>query len=476
MKNPVALSAHALSPAILFKFSVLPVPLSKLDKSSEVTSVSLKVNGVEIDDVAAHEIPATPGEYQISVDLSDPKLFSPPPNGSVPVRIVATNKRGTTRTSDTSFDVDSLGPVIQIVSPATNNQFVGGKVTLSFTVTDTPAGVDPATVKVVLNSTPFFFDPKNGWANPTPNAFSFTFDTKQFGVQIQLAVNIRADDLAGNSSDGASILYYLDNVAPIIDMAPPALQEVQYGSTQSLCSEPFFPLGDSPKDGDVVKTLTRPRALLWDLGNSAEGQDAFYYSDIDNSNTNTVPHLYFQPDTTKPLLKNADPSKHGAVCDAIANENLPLVTLVPLQPSGSAFFPASAPPHAGICVAGTETTPSKPACTGSDIPRVIQHEGAASQTIPAIYVIAPDSLQCSGTQYQLTNAAPKDGWVCAAVSAVDKTGNRSVSAPIRLCLDSDTYPGSPECATTSVAPPTCVDDCVPPSHFTPPLGLIARPH
>jgi hypothetical protein len=481
LKTPAPSSAHALSPAIDFKFSVLPAPLSDGDKQADVTTVSLKVNGVEITDVAAHEISGIPGEYLISINLSDPALFSPPPTGSVPVRIVASNERGTERTSDSSFDVDSLGPVIQIISPSVNNQFVGGKVTLAFTVTDTPAGVDPATVKVILNNVPFIFDKKNGWTNPTPNNFSFTFDTNQFGVQIQLAVNIRADDLAGNPSDGASILYYLDNVPPIIDMSPAAVQEIQFiSSSKNLCSAPFLPLGDSPRDLDVVPTLTRPRALLWDEGNSAQGQDAFYYSDIDNSNTNTVPHLYFQTDTSKPLLKNADPTKHGAICNAIADETLPLVTLVPLQSIGSAYFPPSAPTYDGICMAGTETTdgtPSKAQCNGlSDLARVIQHEGPAAPATPVVYVIAPDNLQCTGTQFQLTNIASKDGWVCAAVSAVDKTGNRSVSRPLRLCLDSAAYAGSPPCATSSVTPPTCVDDCTPPRAFEPDHGLIYKPH
>ena len=481
LTNPVPSSAHALSPAIVFKFSALPAPLSTKDKQADVTSVSLKVNGVEIDDVAAAEDPANPGEYQISLDLSDTSIFHPTPSGSVPVHIVATNKRGTVRTFDASFNVDSLGPVIQIVSPAVPNSFVGGKVTLAFTVTDTPAGVDPATVQVVLNGTHFFYDPKNGWANSSPDNYSFTFDTHQFGVNIQLNVNIRADDLAGNSSDGASILYYLDNVAPTIDLVPPDLQEVQYLSpTQSSCSAPFSPLGDSPRDLDIVKTVIRPRALLWDEGNSALGQDAFYFSDIDNKDTNTAPHLYYQTDPTQPLLKNADPTKHGALCDTIADETLPVSVLTPLPTSGSAYFPASAPVYAGICSAGTDTPTSTSAirlCNGqSDLTRVIQHDGPLSPAVSAVYVIAPDALQCTGTQFSLTTIANKNGWICMAVSAVDRTGNRAVSAPLRLCLNSPENGDPPSCATSSETPPTCVSDCVPPKHFDPVQDLIFRPH
>ncbi len=476
LKNPAQGSAHAVSPALLFKFSVLPVPLSDGDKVATVTAVSLKVDNVEIPDVASHELPGMPGEYQISIDLNDPTLFPQTPTGAVPVRIVAANKRGTQHTSDFSFNVDSTGPVIQIISPATPNSFVGGKVTLAFSVADSPAGVDPATVQVVLNNKAFIFDPKNGWANPTSGNFSFTFDSQQFGAKVQLAVNIRADDLAGNPSDGASILYYLDNVPPIIDMAPGPVQEVRYiNPATTICSAVFNPLGDSPKDLETVQSLTRLRALLWDVGNVATGQDAFYFSDIDNSNTNTVPHLYIQPDTSKPLLKNVDPTKHGAVCNAIADETLPLVTLVPLAPTGTAYYPSNAPTHVGICGAGTDGPAPDSLCGGhSDLVRVLQHEvGLASQVVSAVYVIAPDALQCTGTQFQISNIAT-DGWVCAAVSAVDRTGNRAVSAPLRLCLDSDSDPTHPACAVSSMNPPSCVTDCVAPAPFD--ASLIYLPH
>lgn len=472
LKNPVPNSARPLTPALLFKFSVLPVPLSAKDKSDAVTDVSLKVNGVAIEGIAAHELEAKPGEYEVPIDLNDTKVFSPAPSGPVPVRIVATNKRGTVHTADFTFNVDSLGPVIQIISPSTPNQFVGGKVTLNFTVTDPVAGVDPATVQVLLNTVPFTFDPKNGWANPSTNSFSFTFDTKNFSAnKVQLAVIIRAKDLAGNPSDGASILYYLDNTPPVVDLAPPLLQEVNRDN--STCSAKFYPLGGSPRDLDVIEDLSRFRALLWDFGNSVNSQDAFYFAGIDNSNTNTVPHLYFQTDTSKPLLKYSDSTKHGQTCDTIADETLPLTTLVPLQPTGNAFFPASAPPISGICSPGSQTTPDKAQCNGlSDLTRVISRE-VASGSVPAVYVIPPDGLQCTGTQYQITNIAPKDGWICAAVSAVDLTGNRAVSAPLRLCLDSAEYPGTPACAMSSVSPPSCVSDCVAPAPFAP--GFIIRP-
>lgn len=484
LENPEQGSAHAIAPAILFKFSALEAPLAAEDEKASVSSVTLKVNGVELGDVSASEIPGMRGQYQRSIDLSDPALFTPPPVGSVPVRIVAKNKRGAVRISDSSFTIDNLGPTIQIVSPPTPNQFVGGKVTLAFTVSDSAAGVAANTVKVILNKgAPFVYskDDKN-WAHPTENSFSYTFDTKNFESKILLAVNIRADDLAGNSSDGASIQYYIDNVAPIIDMAPGQLQELRVSGSKSFCSEPFFPLGKSPKDLEVVGSVKRLRALLWDEGNSADGQDAFYFSDIDNSDTNTIPHLYFQTDTSKPLLKNSDPTKHGEICNAIADETLPFVTLVPLTPTGAASYTSTAPPINGVCEAGSESQPQIGLCNGnSDLTRVIQHElGLSTPVVAAVYVIPPDAFQCTGSQFELTNIADADGWVCAAVSAVDRTGNRSVSAPLRLCLDADPpnasstkYAGSPPCATSSVEPPSCVQDCVAPEGFR--RSIVRRP-
>ena len=198
LENPAQGSAHAIAPAILFKFSVLDAPLSASDLKATLTALTLKVNGVDLGDVSAHKVAGMPGEYQLSVDLGDPSVFTPPPTGSVPVRLVANNKRGAIRTSDFSFSVDNFGPVIQIVSPPTPNQFIGGKVTLSFTVTDAPAGVAADTVKVVLNGTPYTYskDDKN-WLHPSDTAFSYAFDTRNFDSKISLTVNIRADDAAG---------------------------------------------------------------------------------------------------------------------------------------------------------------------------------------------------------------------------------------------------------------------------------------
>ncbi len=175
-------------------------------------------------------------------------------------------------------------------------------------------------------------------------------------------------------------------------------------------------------------------------------------------------------------MKNSDPTKHGEVCNAIADETLPLFTLVPLAPAGAAYYPATATTHPGICDAGTDPQPPAYQCGGnSDLYRVVQHElGLANPAVPVVYVVAPDTLQCTGSQVDLTNFATQDGWVCAAVSAIDHTGNRSVSAPLRLCLDSVKFDGSPPCAVSSVDPPSCVQDCVPPAGFSQPI--IDRPH
>lgn len=485
LKNPEQGSAHAIAPAILFKFSALEAPLTEEDDKASVSSVTLKVNGVDLGEVTGNQIAGMPGEYQRSIDLGDPSVFTPAPTGSVPVRIVAKNKRGAVRISDFSFNVDNSGPTIQITAPPKPNQFVGGKVTLVFTVTDSPAGVAANTVKVILNNgQPFVYSKDDkSWAHPSENTFSYTFDTKNFDSKISLSVNVRADDLAGNASDGASIQYYVDNVPPIIDMAPGLVQELKVSGTKSICSEPFFPLGKSPKDLEVVASVTRLRALLWDEGNAADGQDAFYFSDIDNSNTNTIPHLYFQSDTSKPLLKHSDPTKHGQLCDAIADETLPFVTLVQLSDqTGAAYYKSTLAPIEGVCDAGSETQEPQKLCSGnSDLTRVVQHEfGLSTPVVPVVYVIPPDSFQCTGSQFELTNIADADGWVCAAVSAVDRTGNRSVSPPLRLCLDaappnatSTKYAGSPPCAISSVEPPTCVQDCVPPQGFK--RSIIRKP-
>jgi hypothetical protein len=482
LTSPADKSAHSLGP-LLFKFSALPSLLADGDDGAAVEGVTLSVNGVTISKITP--LTNMPGYYQSDIDLSDPKTFSPKPVGSVPVAITATNKRGTTALQNFTFVVDSTGPVITVVSPPTTSvQFVGGQTTIEFTVVDEAggSGVDPSTVQVTVNMSPVAsYMEGNYWhILPDGKTFDYSFNTLDYPSQLGVTIKISAFDKAGNMALGTAPFYYLDNVPPIVDMQPPTMQERTKSGQLQLCSDPFDPLGESPKDVATILTAdkTTPsvnffRALVWDEGNVADGQGVEFYSDVD---TNTGVRLYFQQDTTKPLLKNVKGAA-GGLCNEIADATLPFIPLSPITPTGSAYYDANAPlPPSAMCSAGTSTTPPDKLCGGNTIlTRVIQHDAAVAGTPVAVvygFQSSTGSL-CAGGQFDLTTVIGHDGWVCAAVVAQDKIGNRAVSAPIRLCLDADdkagaNYVGKPSCST-GANPPTCVaplpSGCVPPGHF-----------
>ncbi len=490
LSNPADKSAHSLG-SLLFKFSALPAPLSDTDDGASVEAVTLSVNGVAISKITA--LKDMPGYYQSDIDLSDPKAFSPKPVGAVPVLITATNKRGTTGSKNFSFVVDSTGPVITVVSPPTTSvQFVGGQTTIQFTVIDEVggAGVDPSTVQVTVNKSPVAtYMEGNYWhLLADGKTFDYTFNTLDYPSQLGVTISISAFDKAGNMALGTAPFYYLDNVPPIVDMQPPPLQERTKSGVTKICSEFFEPLGDSPKDIATIPTpasKTTPsvnnfRALAWDVGNSADGQNVEFYSDID---TQVGVRLYFQQDTSKPLLKNVKGTP-GGVCNEIADSTLPFIPLSPVTPMGTAYYDSNAPKTLGCMQGqGSAVTPPDPLCEGNTtLTRVIQHDAAVSATaVPVVYAFQPSpGPLCAGGQFDLTTLIAHDGWVCASTVAQDKIGNRAVSAPIRLCLDAadiagPNYVGTPACAT-GANPPTCLAPqpagCVPPPHF--PQTLIDR--
>jgi hypothetical protein len=472
--DPADKSAHPLG-GIQFKFSALPNALVTDDEGAAVSVVTLKVDGLDITDFTP--VANKPGFYQASIDLNNPIKFPQTPVGVISVVITAKNKRGTTATSNTTFIVDSTGPLVTILSPSTSGvQFVTGQVVLVFKVVDEMggSGVDPSTVTVKVNNTPpVAYKEGNSWHSADGITFTYAFSVQNVSVNTQVAVIIDAKDNAGNKALGTAASYYVDTQAPVIDLDPPNLQELD--RTTKRCGEPFDPLGDdSPSDGDTIPQNAIFRALLWDLGNFVDSTDGIeFFSDID---TTAGVRIYFQEDASKPLLKSDTPN---GTCNQIADLTLPFSNLVPIAPMGASYYDAAAPTPS-ICVHGSDTQAPKRLCgENSRLTRVIQHEVATATAVSAIYGLqGGDGSLCTGNQADLTSKISKDGWVCAAVAAQDKMGNTAVSAPIRFCLDATGYPGSPPCAGQAPPPElTCVplapNSCTPPARFT--RTLILKP-
>ena len=460
--SPAAASAFALSTPILFKFNVLPAPLSSSDKLAAVDDtkkkVTLTVNNQAIDLTGAQD-PKDHTLYSVSVKLNDLMLFPKPPAGAVPVEIDAWNQRGTKAVLAYTFEIDGTPPTIAIVSP-TPGTVVGNHVTLEFTVTDTQSGVDPSTVNVTVGTaSPVYYSSQqnSGWALKD-STFDYSFTTDKLGL-IQAHVQVNASDYAANAAAGQSTDLYLDNQAPIIDLDPPAIQERRNSNNAYTCSEPFYPLGASPHDGDVVQSAGVYRALVWDLTNSIDGEGIQHLA----GTAKTSVTLYATPGDSKTPLISA---KGGTTCNTVASDVYE--SLVPIDPSGSSYFDSKAPVIPSYCGAGTASTPPDHLCTAnvSDLTRVIDHN-VIGQTEPVVYAIKGLSgAECTGQDWSLVDAGLPNGWVCLAAVAQDKVLNPAVSRPLRVCLNS-TAPGKikPSCAISSEVPPSCTDGCTLPPTF-----------
>lgn len=470
--KPADASVYPLAGAVPFEFEVKPAPLATGDVEADVAYVDLNVGGVVI---PATKDPGNPDGYKLSIDFNDKTLFPQAPAGDVPVVITAENSRTPTAAENQKsyfFKVDGTGPVITVKSHK-DQDIIGGKITLIFTVTDAISSVDPNTVSVELNQVEYLFG--NGQWSQNGDEFSFTFDSANVsGSKVQITVNIGASDVAGNASQGESLVLYLDNYPPTIDLDPGNVRTRKKSGTTVLCSESFDPLGVATNDLDDINPFALFRVLVWDRTNFVTGQSVTYMAGTDQ--TSVI--LYLQPDSgTIPLLINND---LDAECDAIqtvsGGNTIPQLNLAKITPAGNAWFhgndQAAVPAMDASCTPGNEPNPPNYLCTSqaSDLRTVIRHDAATVE--PVLYGIGQmTGLECTGTGWeissQLMNATQKEGWFCLAAAAKDKVQNASVSAPLRVCYDDPNTSFQPACAISSTTPPTCTDGCTPPPGFGP---------
>jgi hypothetical protein len=477
--TPAPNAAYPLTGAVPFAFTVKPSPLAANDPAAIVASVSLNLNGV---DIPVTPEPSDPTSYKLAVNFNDTKVFPQPPTGSLPVEIKAKNSRkpvAAERVDSYHFTVDGAGPVVTLKKPK-DQEIIGGKVTMEFSIADALTGVDPTTVSVELNqSTKLFSATDSNWTH-NKDDYTYTFDSANVaGSRVQVTVNITASDLAGNKAAGESVILYVDNFPPIVDLNPSNVRETRTGGGGLQCSASFDPLGRAANDGDRVQPFTLFRALVWDKTNSIAGQKVFYNATTDPTSV----YLYLQPDgPTVPLLVNNDADPE---CDALnispGGKTLPNLHLNPVTPAGAAFYdqlastsaaPAIPGPTNPACTLGTESSRPAALCTqnASDLTVVIRHDSVGVE--PVVYGIGNRTgLECTGTGWelssQLADATQKEGWFCLAAVASDKVGNAAISAPLRVCYDDLSTPFVPKCAQQSDTPPTCTDGCTPPAHFPP---------
>jgi len=472
--GPLPNSANAVKGGLAVEFTVEPAPLAEDDDEAAVDQVAFTLDGKPF------KLDVTGSKYTASIALDDTEIFPAPPGGAITIE--ASNKRSPKPvTAKKSFNIviDGSGPVISIDSPAPQ-AVVGGKVTLTFDVTDVGSGVDPKTVNVALfaDGPPIFFDATNGWTRNV-DKYTYTFDSKalEADAKVQTTINIRASDKVGNpSASGQSLQLYLDNVPPQIDLDPLNIR----AQTGENCSGSFDPVGDDSLNDLEGSSGTDPvarfgyfRAFVNEQTNSEARQKLHYFSGTNQAEV----RLYVQPDpenaTTK-LLINKNPGTDDT-CDDIGGidnlQNPPSFSaLKPISSSGSVGTawnrddPLSAPAPGG-CQLKEDTTAPQKLCPAHDSGmRYVPFNAPLKE--PFVYVVGTPmtgDASCTGIDLGFLTANQPEGWVCVAARVVDKAGNVGISPPLRVCADDPGTAYQPPCSISSTTPPTCTDGCTPPA-------------
>jgi hypothetical protein len=463
--SPQPNSPESVLGAVAFEYQIAPDELLKNDDDAALDDLTLSLFGKEFE---LTERDDEPGTYRTTIDFNDPDLFKEPPTGAVQVAVEATNVRGITHTENYEFVLDGAGPNVTIVSPVVG-AIIGGKVTLVISATDDISAIDWNTLVISLNDVLYPYDEAGPWSIAGDSA-SFTFEGSEVeGSIVQITVNVLVSDFAGNQSPGASALYRRDDKPPRISMNPPNFRVRDAGATPDNCSAPFDPLGvRAAQDGDDVEDVGTYRAMVWDETNSAPGVMAIYPS---NTNRDSVDLFVRRPDA--PLVINTDQDPE---CDDIAEEGTRFQQLTALAPGGFGVFEdggeSASPALTDLTEPCTAISTPKPGhlCEEehSDLTIVVAHPVNASE--PLIYAVSPTAgLECTGSGWELPAAGLSEyqGWVCMAVRAFDNAGNRGVSAPIAVCLDSSQIDGLPDCYENDDDKPSCTDGCTLPDEIEP---------
>lgn len=267
------------------------------------------------------------------------------------------------------------------------------------------------------------------------------FDTTALAGLVAPTVIVRATDTTNDSSQ-IGFTISLDNQPPLASLDPANVRLIDLNEMPPLCSRDFDPVGaDAPDDGESVPQLIELRARIADLPNTGTLNTQLY---VPLAGVRDA-QLVVLDDTTRPLV--VDTNADGA-CDAINPEVVPMpvpmlaneaavLTLAAVTPSGAAWFGSDTFGgfNAATCLAGSDVDPPASQCLGEpSVTSIIKSFTGDSQ----IYGIPPiTGNNCMGFALDALATNLSDGWACAAVVTTDNLGNRSVSAPLRICIDAD---------------------------------------
>ncbi len=417
--------------------------------------------------IAGMAVPLTPPDAN-TPDYRALVVFGPtanPPAGAIVLPalsgkqlfdVQATNNMGVKGEARVTFVIDTVGPTIAGTTPVTGD-VVGGVVKISATIIDDSGVLDSSVVAVISDAeTPVFelplvaqgsgiysvlFDTANLTACPEPpsTALCLVFPT----------ISFRALDLVGNQTV-VSYGFGVDNVAPVADLDPPQLRQLELTADGYQCSFKFDPLslnqfaGDMPDDGCPVPQVFDLKARIEDDGNRASQVKEIPLSLVDPDNTN----VFIMPMTnaTEPLV--VDNNGDGR-CDEINPLLLPASpTAPPVVPSGILQVRMAPVPVQGAanfnkvtdlteagapCAPGNAPAPPTRLCNSFLIPTIAI---GYSNNVPSIWSVEPIDTRahCLGNQVDTNANNIPEGWACIAVQTRDMAGNQSVSVPISVYI------------------------------------------
>ena len=402
-------------------------------------------------------MPTVPGTYKGNIDFNS---FSPPLEGDQLATFRAYDENGVETVVARHFVSDDTGPSISATVPALG-AMIGGVTKISATVEDKEAsgkngsGVDQSSVVAVVGNGDHTFEV--ALVKQPSGEYSNLFDTTKLpSYTLYPTISFRARDVLGNESTVGYELS-LDNTPPVIDLDPPNVRLVRKDGT---CSWAFDPVGpDAVDDGSLVNQFFDVRVRAEDRGNTplVGSVDFVLIAGVDQSKV----QLFLLSNTRRPLVVDTSDPPDG-LCDDVNPDLVPttkpqtendaqVVNMLSLSPNASADFS----PEPGSFCAGTDSPPafdsfcgttgneSKAQYPSDNSVDLVAHCDSMTAVVSysvdklsSIYTIGPivgDGLECAGRQFDASNNL-KDGWVCLAVTASDKQGNRQVSRPIRICV------------------------------------------
>jgi hypothetical protein len=484
---------QALRDQLVVEFNVVahggdvgPADVSAISLGTPVTLANMMVD-------------AATTHYEGTLDLS---TFAAIEGGQI-VTITAKDANNVVTQVIVNYEIDVSGPVIDIQQPAPAGLYTNA-LHIVVNLKDIAGVQQDSTVATLTNGGRIIVDAMShqpidpilllpsGVDLMGQGAYVADFDARRIPKDIQFpTIVVTARDLLGNESQKGHE-FAIDDVGPIIDMDPALTQIYSPGRPKPIfdptCitqfSTPFDPLGDGALDdlpqlpkgsGQYVPVpqVRHPMALAFDDTRRANGSRFGIDATIDVSTM----RMYVLADTSRPLVVDTD---MDSVCDTVNPDVVPTPGEPPQLGKAIELRMAAVPPggdgayHHEILLPDGGT-----ACVDDDPPLPLAPNAGdntftaslnAPDGTPAVYAIIPveadrQSVLALGDELDFGNDIP-EGWVCLAVAASDKIGNKGVSAPLRVCLCRSWTPGGDICPACSFLPdvssaPDCTGTAIP---------------